>query len=71
MRQLFTHSLQDTPAWWVATHRLHHAHSDTQDDPHSPLVTFFWAHLGWLFTTPSGAAFWGLILDHLIFPEAA
>ena len=26
------------------------------------------AHLGWLFTTPSGAAFWGLILDHLIFP---
>ncbi len=29
------------------------------------------AHLGWLFTAPSGAAFWGLILDHLIFPEAA
>ncbi len=27
------------------------------------------AHLGWLFTTASGAAFWGLILDHLIFPE--
>ncbi|MBL0713508.1 MAG: hypothetical protein JJV98_07375 [Desulfosarcina sp.] len=27
------------------------------------------AHLGWLFTTTSGAAFWGLILDHLIFPD--
>ncbi len=27
------------------------------------------AHLGWLFSTSSGAAFWGLILDHLIFPE--
>lgn len=27
------------------------------------------AHLGWLFSSPSGAAFWGLILDHLIFPE--
>jgi hypothetical protein len=26
------------------------------------------AHLGWLFSAPSGAAFWGLILDHLIFP---
>ena len=27
------------------------------------------AHLGWLFSSPSGTAFWGLILDHLIFPE--
>jgi len=27
------------------------------------------AHLGWFFTAPSGAAFWGLILDHLIFPQ--
>jgi hypothetical protein len=26
------------------------------------------AHLGWHFVAPSGAAFWGLILDHLIFP---
>jgi len=26
------------------------------------------AHLGWFFDAPSGAAFWGLILDHLIFP---
>jgi hypothetical protein len=26
------------------------------------------AHLGWTFAAPSGAAFWGLILDHLIFP---
>ena len=40
--------LQDTPARWVATHRLHHQHSDEQPDPHSPLVTFFWAHMGWL-----------------------
>lgn len=27
------------------------------------------AHLGWLFSAPSGSAFWGLILDHLIFPD--
>ncbi len=27
------------------------------------------AHLGWLFSSASGATFWGLILDHLIFPE--
>ena len=26
------------------------------------------AHLGWHFAAPAGAGFWGLILDHLIFP---
>jgi fatty-acid desaturase len=40
--------LQDTPARWVAVHRLHHQHSDRQSDPHSPLVAFLWAHVGWL-----------------------
>lgn len=40
--------LQDTPAKWVATHRYHHLHSDHPEDPHTPLVTFLWAHIGWL-----------------------
>ena len=40
--------LQDTPGKWVATHRVHHRHSDEQPDPHSPLVSFLWAHVGWL-----------------------
>ncbi len=40
--------LQDTPARWVAIHRLHHKDSDKQPDPHSPLVDFFWGHVGWL-----------------------
>jgi fatty-acid desaturase len=40
--------LQDTPARWVAIHRLHHQHSDRQSDPHSPLVNFLWAHVGWV-----------------------
>ena len=40
--------LQDTPARWVATHRMHHQHSDEQSDPHSPLATFLWSHVGWL-----------------------
>lgn len=40
--------LQDTPARWVAVHRLHHRHSDQQPDPHSPLVNFFWSHVGWV-----------------------
>jgi len=40
--------MQDTPARWVAIHRMHHKHSDERPDPHSPLVTFFWGHMGWL-----------------------
>lgn len=40
--------MEDTPAKWVATHRYHHNHSDEQPDPHSPLVNFLWAHVGWL-----------------------
>jgi stearoyl-CoA desaturase (delta-9 desaturase) len=40
--------VQDTPAKWVAIHRLHHQYSDEQPDPHSPLVTLFWGHMGWL-----------------------
>jgi fatty-acid desaturase len=40
--------LQDTPARWVAVHRRHHQHADEQPDPHSPLVSFFWGHVGWI-----------------------
>ena len=40
--------LQDSPARWVAVHRMHHKHSDEQPDPHSPFVGFFWSHVGWL-----------------------
>jgi stearoyl-CoA desaturase (delta-9 desaturase) len=40
--------LQEAPARWVAIHRKHHQHSDEEPDPHSPLVTFLWGHIGWL-----------------------
>jgi len=40
--------LQDAPGRWVAVHRMHHQFSDAQRDPHSPLVNFFWGHVGWL-----------------------
>ncbi|MEA2987323.1 MAG: sn stearoyl-lipid 9-desaturase, partial [Alphaproteobacteria bacterium] len=40
--------LQDSPARWVAIHRRHHQHADEQPDPHSPLVNFFWGHVGWI-----------------------
>jgi fatty-acid desaturase len=40
--------MEDAPGSWVATHRMHHNDSDEEPDPHSPLVTFLWSHMGWL-----------------------
>jgi fatty-acid desaturase len=40
---------QAGPIAWVATHRYHHATSDDEKDPHSPIRGFMWAHMGWLF----------------------
>lgn len=39
---------QETPAQWVAWHRLHHSHSDQPKDPHSPTRGVWWAHVTWL-----------------------
>ncbi len=39
---------QETPARWVAIHRRHHQFADQQPDPHSPLASFFWGHMGWI-----------------------
>lgn len=33
---------------WAAHHLKHHAHSDGDGDPHSPLRGFFYAHAGWI-----------------------
>jgi stearoyl-CoA desaturase (Delta-9 desaturase) len=38
---------------WAATHIKHHAVSDREGDPHSPVDGFFHAHLGWIFTHPN------------------
>jgi stearoyl-CoA desaturase (delta-9 desaturase) len=37
---------------WAANHLKHHAHSDEEGDPHSPLEGFFHAHIGWFFSAP-------------------
>jgi len=41
-------SAQAGPASWVAIHRLHHARSDREDDPHNAAKGFWWAHMGWM-----------------------
>ncbi len=44
-----TLALQSGPIAWVTTHRIHHAHTDTDNDPHSPRNGTYWAHIGWIF----------------------
>ena len=44
-----TLALQGGPRSWVTTHRLHHAFTETDKDPHSPNNGIFWAHMGWIF----------------------
>ena len=46
-------SFTGDPLTWAGTHLKHHAHSDDDDDPHSPLKGFWHAHLGWLFNQKS------------------
>src|SRR3954467_12027507 len=49
-------ALQGSVLDWVADHRKHHAHTDTDGDPHSPhvghghgIAGLWHAHTGWLF----------------------
>jgi stearoyl-CoA desaturase (delta-9 desaturase) len=41
-------SLPSRPLDFVANHLKHHAHSDREGDPHSPLEGLLHAHVGWL-----------------------
>jgi stearoyl-CoA desaturase (delta-9 desaturase) len=44
-----TLALQGGPIEWTATHRKHHAFSDTENDPHNMGRGFLWAQCAWLF----------------------
>lgn len=42
-------ALMGPPISWVAVHRLHHAYSDEELDPHSPVQKgWWWAQMGWI-----------------------
>jgi len=41
-------SLEGGAINWVVTHRIHHAHTDGEGDPHSPRDGSWWAHMGWI-----------------------
>ncbi len=44
-----TLAVQSGAIKWVTTHRIHHAHTETDNDPHSPRNGTYWAHIGWIF----------------------
>ncbi len=44
-----TLALQSGPIAWVTTHRIHHAFTETDKDPHSPRNGTYWSHIGWIF----------------------
>lgn len=41
-------TLEGGPIQWVVTHRVHHAHTDREGDPHTPRDGGWWAHIGWI-----------------------
>jgi stearoyl-CoA desaturase (delta-9 desaturase) len=43
-----TLALEGGPIFWVATHRIHHQHTDKEGDPHSPRDGKWWSHMGWI-----------------------
>src|SRR5262252_3445229 len=56
-----TLTLEGGPIFWVATHRVHHQHSDRELDPHTPRVSGFWAHLGWIGFGLLAIGGWGMV----------
>jgi fatty-acid desaturase len=44
-----TLAVQAGPITWVTTHRIHHAFTDQERDPHSPRHGTYWSHIGWIF----------------------
>jgi len=63
-------ALQRGPLWWAAVHRHHHAHSDQEEDVHSPeLLGFVWAHIGWMTSSRNFPADYALVRDLAKFPE--
>jgi stearoyl-CoA desaturase (delta-9 desaturase) len=63
-------ALQKGPLWWSGHHRVHHRHSDTPEDPHSPYETsFWWSHVGWILSDEHSEIAWDDVRDWARYPE--
>jgi fatty-acid desaturase len=45
--------LEGGPIQWATTHRIHHAHTDKEGDPHTPRDGRWWSHIGWVLAPPA------------------
>lgn len=63
-------SMQKGPLWWASLHRHHHAHSDQEEDIHSPLTRgFWWSHMGWIVCNRYNETKWSLVQNFARYPE--
>lgn len=63
-------AVQRGPLWWAAHHRMHHMHSDSVKDVHSPHQQgFFWSHVGWFLTKENFATQLERVKELAKFPE--
>ena len=40
-------SVQGSPLFWRSHHMMHHRYTDRDGDPHSPMLGFYHAYIGW------------------------
>src|SRR5688500_7628735 len=59
-----TLALQSGPLTWVTTHRLHHAFTETEKDPHSPRHGTYWSHMGWIFRGTAQNQSWATMVRY-------
>lgn len=63
-------AVQRGPLWWAAHHRWHHRFSDTENDPHTPVLHgFWWSHMGWFGAKANFVTKYDLIKDLAKYPE--
>lgn len=63
-------AVQRGPIWWAAHHRHHHAHSDKEDDAHSPIKHgFLRSHMSWFLSKKGFTPDLRRVRDLLQFPE--
>jgi stearoyl-CoA desaturase (delta-9 desaturase) len=67
---LGTSAMQRGPLWFVALHRVHHRHADTEEDVHSPVSrSFWWGHIGWILCRKFDQADLRMVRDLSRYPE--
>ena len=59
-----TMAIQSGPLTWVTTHRLHHAFTETDKDPHSPRHGTYWSHIGWIFRGTAQNQSWATMVRY-------